>query len=76
MSGTILVEVVFADKNSQRLIEVTLPIDSTVASAIEASGLQAEFPNYKLGELSVGVWGRIVTLDQTVRCGDRIEIYR
>lgn len=76
MSDSIRVEVIFADQESQHLKVVELPLGATVSSAIELSGLQADFPNYDFRELTVGVWGRVVSPEQTVRAGDRIEIYR
>ncbi len=76
MSDTILVEVVFADKDSQDLNQVTLPFGATVADAVEESGLQAKFPKHDFRELKVGIWGKVVARDYNVRAGDRIEIYR
>ena len=71
-----LIEVVFADTDSQCLKEVTLQVGATVEEAVNASGLQSAFPGYDLGELQVGVWGKIVSPDHRLRSGDRVEIYR
>ncbi len=70
------VEVVFALEGRQSLVSVTLPAGSTVNNAIESSAIQALFPDIDLAELSVGIWGRLVDRGDTVRSGDRVEIYR
>lgn len=49
---------------------------STVADAIAASGLRAEFPGIDLDALGVGVWGRKAGPQQPLRERDRIEVYR
>jgi len=45
-------------------------------AAIQASGLLELFPEIALTELKVGIFGVAGKLDQLVREGDRIEIYR
>jgi len=55
--------------------QVTLPTGSTVAQAIAASGLLAEFPELA-GRLSVGIWGCKTSLRQELHQQDRLEIYR
>jgi putative ubiquitin-RnfH superfamily antitoxin RatB of RatAB toxin-antitoxin module len=55
---------------------LVLPPGSTVAQAIEASGLLAEFPELAPGRLTTGIWGRKTGLQQVLREQDRLEIYR
>ncbi|MDO9401596.1 MAG: RnfH family protein [Polaromonas sp.] len=55
---------------------LVLPNSSTVAQAIEASGLLAEFPELALSRLAIGIWGRKTGLQQVLREQDRLEIYR
>jgi uncharacterized protein len=55
---------------------VTLAPGATVLHALQASGLQAAFPDLDLRSAAVGVWGRVARLDQPVRECDRVEIYR
>lgn len=55
---------------------VTLPTGSTVAQAIAASGMLAEFPELASSRLSVGIWGRKTSLRQVLHQRDRLEIYR
>ena len=48
----------------------------TVADAIAASPLRAEFPLLDLDACGVGVWGRKAAPAHSLRERDRIEIYR
>ena len=56
--------------------QVALPAGSTVAQAIAASGLLAEFPELAASRLWVGIWGRKTSLRQELHQQDRVEIYR
>jgi uncharacterized protein len=56
--------------------ELRLPVGSTVADAIGASGLRGEFPALDFGALALAVWGRKASLQQPLRDGDRVEAYR
>jgi uncharacterized protein len=55
---------------------VVLAPGATVLHALQASGVQAAFPDLDPGAVSVGVWGHKASLQQQVREGDRVEIYR
>ncbi|MEO5670711.1 MAG: RnfH family protein, partial [Ramlibacter sp.] len=55
---------------------VQLEEGATVLAALEASGLSTEFPRLDLHSAVTGVWGRKARLEQSVRDGDRVEIYR
>ncbi len=57
-------------------IHVELPVGSTVAQALQASGLAQLFPPGDLDRIAVGVWGRKAQRDQLLRAGDRVEVYR
>ncbi|MBT8091474.1 MAG: RnfH family protein [Gammaproteobacteria bacterium] len=70
------VEVVYAVAGKQLLVAVSLPSGATVADAIDASGIQESFAGDHLEEMAVGVWGHVVSRDQPVADGDRVEIYR
>ena len=77
MSGdSIRVEVVFAMPERQVLVEVSLEPDASVADAIEASGIEREFPGQHLEALPVGIWGKPASRAAALRDGDRVEIYR
>lgn len=53
-----------------------LPAGSSVADAVAASGLRAEFPGLDFDALGVGVWGRKAGPRQPLRDRDRVEVYR
>ena len=76
MTHEISIELVFAAPDSQVLLELNLPTESTVASAIAASGLAEQFPDYPVFELPAGIWGRRVSAEEKLKEGDRLEIYR
>lgn len=76
MAADIDVEVVFALPDVQKLITVRVPCGASVAEAIEAAGIAAEFPQYEFGTAPVGVWGRVSGRDRRLVAGDRVEIYR
>ncbi len=70
------VEVVYAKPEQQVIVALTMPEDATVEAALKASGLLERFPGIVGSELKVGIFGVVCKLDQPVRNGDRIEIYR
>lgn len=72
----ISVEVVFAEPDKQRLIELEVEEGATVADVLDASGIYARFESANLAERPVGIWGKIVARDAVVRDGDRVELYR
>lgn len=55
-------------------LQLTLASGASVADALEQSGLLQSHPEVK--ELSVGIFGKLVSLNTVVKSGDRIEIYR
>jgi putative ubiquitin-RnfH superfamily antitoxin RatB of RatAB toxin-antitoxin module len=72
----IIVEVAYAKSHEQVIVALKVPENSTVETAIKASGLLTCFPEINLSEAKAGIFGRVCKLDQTVGQGDRIEIYR
>jgi putative ubiquitin-RnfH superfamily antitoxin RatB of RatAB toxin-antitoxin module len=70
------VEVIYALKDQQKVVRLSLEEGSTVKSAIECSGLLAEHPEIELGKNKVGVWNKLAKLDALLRDKDRVEIYR
>ncbi|MGE5385807.1 MAG: RnfH family protein [Betaproteobacteria bacterium] len=73
---TIKIEVCYALPARQELISVALPAGSTVAQAIEASGLLSKYPEIDLGKNKVGIFGKLGKPDTALRDLDRVEIYR
>ena len=76
MAEPISVEVVFALRDQQKLVNVSLPRGASVADAISAARLQQDFGDIDFTTLQKGIWGRLVSPDQPVADGDRVEIYR
>lgn len=70
------VEVVYALPTQQVLLRASLPKGGTVEDAIRASGIMDAFPEIDLGKNKVGIFSKLVKLDETVRDKDRVEIYR
>ncbi len=72
----IKVEVAFARPDCQLILEVETTTDATIESIIKTSGILEKFPEIDLAENKVGVFGKLTKLTNTLRDGDRIEIYR
>ncbi len=72
----IQVEVVYALPNKQTVLSLKVPADNQVQQVIEQSGILQQYPEIDLGSNMVGIFGRQVKLNQVLRDGDRIEIYR
>jgi len=76
MAKMIEVELVFAAADRQVLLAIQAGDGATVADVISQSGIHQEFPEERIHELEVGIWGKLVGRDHIVGDGDRIEIYR
>jgi len=70
------VEVVYASESEQAIIPLDVPLESTVAFAIEKSGVLQRFSEIDLTKNTVGIFSQRVTLDTVLNENDRIEIYR
>ncbi|MGM0562709.1 MAG: RnfH family protein [Pseudomonadota bacterium] len=75
-TNTMRVEVAYARPDEQQIIPVEVPVDCRIDEAIEASGIVEKFPEIDLDEQKVGVFGALMKLDDRLREGDRVEIYR
>lgn len=49
---------------------------ATVEQALQAAGLFESFPAFRETPPSVGIFGRACPLNQVLRDGDRVEVYR
>ncbi len=70
------VSVVYALPERQIVRDLDLHDGATVKTAVEQSGLLAEFPEIDSPSVSVGIFGRVVSPAALLRAGDRVEIYR
>lgn len=75
MTEVARVEVVYATPAKQVLVTVELEPGSTIADAIRAADISAQFPG-SIDRNPVGIWGRPADRAQVVSNGDRVEIYR
>ncbi|HEY0921066.1 RnfH family protein [Rheinheimera pacifica] len=76
MPEQIMIEVAYALPERQSLMTLSVNRNSTVQQVIERSGILQQFAEIDLAVQKVGIWSRPVKLDDTVKAGDRIEIYR
>ncbi|GAB60339.1 RnfH family protein [Rheinheimera nanhaiensis] len=76
MAEQITVEVAYALPERQSLLTVSVSKSATVQQIIEQSGILQQFADIDLNQQKVGIWSRPVKLTDTVKAGDRIEIYR
>jgi uncharacterized protein len=63
------IEVAYATPEQQVIIALDVPYNTTIATAIELSGLKVE-------AAAVGIFGKSCDLQHIVQVGDRIELYR
>ncbi len=75
-AGAVAVEVAYARPDKQVVIPLRVPAGTTLAAAIERSGIERRFPEIDWTVNTVGVFGRRADPGAVVRDGDRVEIYR
>ena len=76
MNDRINIEVVYALPGEQTLLKRSVPAGSTVAEALQASGVLAKHPEIDLDKNKLGIFGKLTKADAVLRDKDRIEIYR
>ena len=77
MSGELIqVEVAYALPAEQVVLRVDLPSGATVRDAVARSGLLGRYPDIDLERQRVSIYARLVSLDDAVNAGDRVEVYR
>jgi len=70
------IEVAFAKPEEQVIVPLQLSEGATIEQAIKASGLLALFPEIDPTDIKAGIFGQVYKLDQVLKQGDRVEIYR
>jgi len=68
------VSVAFALPDRQIVLELEVSVGTTVAEALEQSGIASTVPD--AGQMAVGIFGKITPRNTALQPGDRIEIYR
>jgi len=72
----IQVEVAYANPERQLILALNVPVGTTVETAIERSGILEIFPEIDLSRQKIGIFSKMVSLNDQIRAGNRIEIYR
>ncbi|WXL26918.1 RnfH family protein [Ectopseudomonas mendocina] len=75
---TIVVEVVYALADKQKLLSLNVPYGTTVRQAALMSGMDSHFPDLDLLNSPLGIFGKAVTKadERVLEEGERVEIYR
>jgi uncharacterized protein len=77
MAETLNVSVIYVDEQQQRFEkQMTLPISSSVRDAVVASGILDDYPDWRMDDLSLGIYSQRAMLNDVLHEADRIEIYR
>jgi len=76
MAEMINIEVCYARRDQQALVNLRLPVGATVQQALEASGLLVKHPEIDLKKNKFGVFAKLAKPDTVLRDRDRVEIYR
>lgn len=74
--GVVEIEVAYAKPEVQTIVNLKVPQSCTLEQAISLSGFLQQFPELGDSELKLGVFGVLGKLEQVVKQGDRVEIYR
>lgn len=67
--------IAYSDTTGQVWLKIDVPDDSTVLDAIERSGVLQRF-DIDLETQKVGIFGKVTKLENALKEGDRVEIYR
>ncbi len=70
------VSIAYAAESSPYWADFSVDDETTVATAIEKSGILKQFPEINLKQAKIGIFGKFTKLDSQVQPGDRIEIYQ
>ena len=73
---SISVMVCYAHSPQQEIISLTVAAKTKVLQALQQSGILDNYPEIDLSKNSIGIFGKIVSLDRGLLNNDRIEIYR
>ncbi|OMH37950.1 hypothetical protein BGP75_06570 [Motiliproteus sp. MSK22-1] len=69
------ISLVYAHPQQRQWLNLELAEGSTVADAIDNSGILERCPNIDLNTHKTGIFGKLAKLDQPLKQGDRVEIY-
>lgn len=72
------IEVAYALPNKQKILPIKVAAGTSVKIAALNSGIEKHFAGLDVAAAQLGIFGKLITkpTGQTVKQGDRIEIYR
>ena len=70
------IEIAYAKPQEQIILSLEIDEETTVETAIRQSGLLQRYAEIDLEKNKVGIFGKVCKLEQTLREGDRVEVYR
>lgn len=70
------VELIYALLNEQNIQRLLVDEGSNIADVIHQSGILDKYPDINLTINKVGIYNQIKKLEDIVKDGDRVEIYR
>jgi putative ubiquitin-RnfH superfamily antitoxin RatB of RatAB toxin-antitoxin module len=70
------VELIYATLVQQNILTIVCNKGDTIEDVINISGLLEKYPEIDLNTNKVGIYNQVKKLDELVKNGDRIEIYR
>lgn len=73
---SIHVEVAYALPQKQAIVPLQVPAGTTAIEAIHRSGLERQFEDIDADNAKLGIFGKVISPQQALRDGDRVEIYR
>ena len=74
--NTITVEVAYALPHKQALLELQVTTGTTALEAARQSGVSQQFQGVDLDNAKFGIFGKVISPQQVLREGDRVEVYR
>lgn len=74
--GRICVQICYARPDAHFLEEMVVPAGTTIHEAIKRSGMIERLTEIDLTIFRVGIFGKLKSLDTSLRDRDRVEIYR
>ena len=78
MKESIEIEVAYATPELQKIVKVSVPLETSVFEGAKCSGVEKFFPEIDYDSVDMGIFGKVVRKpqEQLLKAGDRIEIYR
>lgn len=70
------VAVTYAEAKRQMVLDLEVEDGASAEQAIQASGILGKVPDIDLTRNKIGIFSKVVPLEQVLTEGDRVEIYR